>query len=70
MTKKTVKEWLKELPEPVQSQVINNINNLNKNPLAILNANVKSLQLAVFGSFKWENSPEGSIYWAMIHTGL
>ena len=61
---KTIKEWLKELPEPFRTQALNNADKIQ------LKEKAYSLSQSVAGAFLWEKSNEGSDYWLELHKQL
>ena len=56
--KKTVVEWLMELPKEIREKAIKN--QINK-------GNTESLKDALMKGFLWENSPEGHEYWSRVY---
>jgi len=58
--KKTIKEWLNELPEPYRSQAIENAENTES---GCLDGVETSIFGALMGGFVWLESKEGSDYW-------
>jgi hypothetical protein len=64
---KTIREWLKTLPEPYRELALLNLDDV---PLRVGCANEQSVNLAcaIYDSFWWVASPQGNDFWADIHT--
>jgi len=62
--KKTIREWLEELPEPYRSQAMENMikkaEGLKK----------PSFQIALTNAFVWELSKQGGDYWRKLYNRL
>lgn len=54
---KTNKEWLEELPEPIRSEALANLDT---------HINYLTLLDAIYSSFVWASTKEGHDYWAEI----
>lgn len=64
-------EWFQTLPEPYQSQAIENARNrgrrFGEDRLSVMK---ECLASAISGSFAWLSSPEGDEYWRILHTNI
>lgn len=61
--KKTVLEWLNELPEPIRTRALFNVYELNLKYIA------QSKQESVNAAFVWKKSIEGHDYWELVSYG-
>lgn len=57
--KKTIKQWLEELPEPYRTQALNNYDE----GFAIILSPIEDVVDALLASFSWNHSKEGWDYW-------
>ena len=69
--KKSIREWLKELPEEHRTKAqINYEEQRMQLPDEAPELMVSSAKSALKGSFIWENSPEGFDYWEKVFNEL
>ena len=61
--KKTIKEWLQELPEPYKGQALQHAHSGH------LEREVPNLRQALLCAFSWDSSPEGHKYWQRASKG-
>jgi hypothetical protein len=63
---KTIREWLKTLPEPYRGLALRNLDNV---PIgtACADAQRDTVDEALFDAFFWGESPETSDFWYDIH---
>ena len=62
--KKTVREWLNELPEPIRTRAVKNYDeSFCEDKYAV------SVNSAVNCAFNWDKSIEGNQYWANVYIG-
>lgn len=62
--KKTIKEWLEELPEPYRTQALNNADEV------LLECTEETQSEALKGAFMWFTTEEGHDYWSQLHKTL
>lgn len=58
--KKTIQEWLEELPEPHRAQAIDNYKEQRGGKI---DTYTDAITLALTGAFAWGKTPEGFDYW-------
>ena len=61
---KTIKEWLKELPEPYRSEAIENT---DSSRLVYKTSMVKDTATALKTAFAWNETKEGFVYWMELY---
>lgn len=59
---KTIRQWLKELPEPYKKQALMNLTTIPYRS-GIDNEDAGSMRGALYVAFEWDKSPEGHYYW-------
>lgn len=60
----TINEWLKQLPEPQQTEAIDNVVAQNRANLA---KRTSSLPVAISSGFMWFKTEQGLEYWQEVH---
>ena len=66
--KKTIREWLNELPEPISSRAIKNAENESESSLEEEDV-TSSIMCALAGAFVWNDTPEGHEFWRQVSKG-
>lgn len=65
LMKKTIAQWLQELPEPYRTKALNNSRGRTNR-----HEEVDSLSTALMCAFFWKESPEGHDYWDRFNLSL
>lgn len=63
---KTIRDWFRELPDPICSQAFNNVISQSKTTYEVtmrLNAKYETLGLALSHAFVFAITPQGDKYW-------
>ena len=61
--KKTIKEWLEDLPDPIRSEALANLDNYEP---YMGDKTTEILSIAIGGAFCWSDTPQREQYWINI----